>query len=99
MQQHPQYTRNRIAQLVARIKRRIYPDTVDVAELDASEAVDRITYAEAQALSYRPARPGMQLGPEWATFWFRDQVQVPAGWAGSRVGLLWDSRNEATLRA
>jgi alpha-mannosidase len=97
MQQHPQYTRLRIAQLVERVRRRIYADTVPVEDLVASQAVDRISFEEAQRLAYAPARPGLQLGPAWATFWFKGRAPVPSAWAGSRVDLIWQSGSEATL--
>ena len=57
----------------------------------------RITAAEAQALELRPVAPGIQLGPAWATWWFRVRATVPEAWEGRRVDLLWDSRSEATL--
>ncbi|MBT6145486.1 MAG: hypothetical protein HOH74_08660, partial [Gemmatimonadetes bacterium] len=50
MLQHPSYTRNRIRQLVERLKGRIYPTTVEVEDLQIAGPVDRIGHDEAQAL-------------------------------------------------
>ena len=97
MQQHPEYTRNRIRQLVDRLKTRIYPHTVEVEDLQISGPVDRIPYEEAQKLEYEPVQTGRQLGPAWATYWVRGKVAVPGQWAGQRVDLLWKSHSEATL--
>jgi alpha-mannosidase len=54
--------------------------------------VDRISWAEAQALEYRPVALGERFGPLWATYWLRLHGEAPAG-----THLLWDSRSEATL--
>ena len=97
MQQHPDYTRTRISQLVDRMKARIYPDTLAVEDLQISPQVDRIPHAEARQLPYGPVQTGRQLGPLWATYWVRGAARVPEAWAGSRVDLLWNSRCEATL--
>jgi alpha-mannosidase len=60
--------------------------------------VDRIGYEAAQKLpDFRPARIGDPFRPLWSTYWFRGRAAVPAGWAGDRVDLLWDSQSEATL--
>ncbi|HEV8245002.1 MAG TPA: alpha-mannosidase, partial [Polyangiaceae bacterium] len=56
-----------------------------------------IGWQEAQGLEYRPARLGQELGPEWATFWFRGKANVPEAWNGRRVDLLWVTHSEATL--
>ncbi len=98
MLRHPDYTRDRIQQLVRRLRGKIYAARLPVADLQVAGPVGRISFAEAQRLTgFRPARRGDQFGPAWATFWFRAAVTVPAGWAGSRVDLLWDSQSEATL--
>ncbi|HEY1370544.1 MAG TPA: glycoside hydrolase family 38 C-terminal domain-containing protein [Gaiellaceae bacterium] len=59
--------------------------------------VDRISWEAAQELEYRPARIGEQLGPLWATYWFRARATVPEEWRGRRVDLLWVSNSEAAL--
>jgi alpha-mannosidase len=97
MQQHPQYTRNRISQMIDRLKGKIYAQTLDVEELQISPPVERISYAEAQQLEYEPVGPGRQLGPLWTTFWFRGSIDVPRDWSGQQVDFLWDSHSEATL--
>ena len=97
MQQHPDYTRKRIRQLVDRLKGRIYKHTVEVTDLQISGQVDRITYEDAQKIDYTPVKTGLQLGPAWATYWVKGKVTIPNGWAGNRVDLLWKSHSEATL--
>jgi alpha-mannosidase len=97
MQQHPRYTRDRIGQLVERLKGCIYTQTVQVTDLQISPAVDRIPYEAAQSLAYEPVQAGRLLGPQWATYWVRGRVQVPAAWDGGQVDFLWESHSEATL--
>ncbi|MEW6749426.1 MAG: glycoside hydrolase family 38 C-terminal domain-containing protein [Candidatus Latescibacterota bacterium] len=97
MQQHPRYTRDRIAQMVGRLQGRIYPEMVQVEDLEISPPVGRITHAQAQRLPYEPVRPGRQLGPLWTTFWFRGRVTVPSQWHGQQVDFLWETHGEATL--
>ncbi|MDX6409013.1 MAG: alpha-mannosidase [Gaiellaceae bacterium] len=66
-------------------------------ELVVSPPVDRISWEEAQELDFRPAEPGEQFGPQWATYWFRVRATVPDEWRGRRVELLWSSLSEAAL--
>lgn len=68
-----------------------------VDELSVSPAVDRISWADAPALEYRPAELGERFGPLWATYWFRIRATVPDEWSGRRVELLWSSLSEAAL--
>ena len=99
MLRHPDYTRDRIKQLVNRLGRKIYADAVDVTDLVVAGPIEeRISHDEAQKLSdFRPAAVGDQFRPTWSTFWFRGSAQVPTAWKGQRVDLLWDSQSEATL--
>jgi len=97
MQQHPDYTRQRLRQLADRIRNCIYPQTWPVDELRVSDCCDRIGYDEAKKLAYRAARIGEQFGPLWSTFWFRVKPTVPKAWRGRTVDLLWVSHSEATL--
>ena len=97
MHRHPDYTRTRIAQLCERIQTKIYSQTKAVDDLQVSTQVERIPYAEAQALTYRPVKLGEQFGPQWATYWFKAKVQVPRDWQHQRVDLNWVSHSEATL--
>ena len=98
MLRHPDYTRDRIKQLVTRIEQLIYADRLDITDLNVAGPVDRISYEAAQHLEdFQPAKPGDQYRPKWATFWFRVTANVPKDWRGSRVDLLWDSQSEATL--
>ena len=97
MIRHLEYTRARLAQASERLRAAIWAETRPLDELLVSEAVDRISYADAQALPLRAAGLGERFGPLWATFWFRATATVPKEWAGQRVDLLWDSSSEATL--
>ncbi|MBE7213508.1 MAG: alpha-mannosidase, partial [Gluconacetobacter diazotrophicus] len=97
MLQYDSYTRDRIRQLVERLRGKIYREVRPAAEVLVSPAVGRITRDEAQGLAYRPAELGEQFGPQWATFWFRVRATVPPEWRGERVDLLWISHSEATL--
>ena len=93
----PEYTRRRLARESARLRARAYADTRAVDDLLVSPRVDRISWAEAQQLEYRPASLGERFGPLWATYWFRVRAAVPDAWSGSRVDLLWQSGSEATV--
>ncbi len=97
MQRHPEYTQQRLKQLAERLKKRIYAEIQPVGKVLVSPRTDRVSWAEAQELTYRPARIGEQFGPMWATYWFQCEAVVPESWRGSRVDLLWDSNTEATL--
>ena len=93
----PAQTRARIAQTASRLRSLIHPEAVAPDELLVSERTGRIPYADAQALSYRPAEIGEAFGPQWATYWFRLAATVPEHWAGRPVELVWDSGCEALL--
>jgi alpha-mannosidase len=94
---HPSYTRDRLRQTVARLQERVYSQRRSPERLLVSPRVDRIPWAEAQNLEFEPAAIGLELGPLWATYWFRAEFEVPPEWAGARVDLLWESHSEATL--
>ena len=94
---HVEYARRRLEQTSHRLRARVYAETRAVGELLVSPRVDRISWAEAQALDYRPAALGERFGPLFATYWFRVGASVPDGWRGARVDLLWFSDSEATL--
>jgi alpha-mannosidase len=91
------YTRTRLQQFSRRLRRAIYPERMAVESIAIAGPVDRVTFAEAQKLSYRPARIGQALGPLWSTYWVKVEARVPGSWRGSRVDLWWDSRSEALL--
>jgi len=98
MLRHPDYTRDRINQLVQRLGDKIYSARQPLVSLNVTGPTDRIPHEQAQKLTeFRPAKIGDQFRPLWATYWFRGQAVVPAAWAGARVDLLWDSQSEATL--
>ncbi|MDX6514450.1 MAG: hypothetical protein QOH73_116, partial [Gaiellaceae bacterium] len=58
MIRHLGYTRARLAETSGRLRERIYPETRSVDELLVSDAVDRISWEEAQALDYAPVEVG-----------------------------------------
>jgi alpha-mannosidase len=99
MQRHPEYTRQRLAQLAGRMRELIYPQSRQIDKLMIAPAADRISFPEAQHLSgFAPAQPGQSLGPDWATWWLRAEATVPPEWAGKPVHLYFIAHNcEATL--
>ncbi len=97
MQRHPDYTRRRIRDLSNAVMEKIYPEKRPVDRLLVSPRTDRISWKEAQKLSYKPAKIGTQFGPMWATYWFKAEATVPKEWTGRRVDLLWITHSEATL--
>lgn len=36
---------------------------------------------------------GQKLGPSWATFWFKLDLDIPAAWAGEKVLLIFDRKD------
>jgi len=98
VQRHPDYTRQRVAQLADRIGERIWATNQPITDLSVAGPVGRISFDEAQKLNkFRRAKLGDQFGPLWSTFWFRAKAKVPKEWAGKRVDLQWASHSEATL--
>lgn len=91
------YTRARLAQFARRMKRAIYPEREAVQRIELAGPVDRITFQQAQGLTYRTVEIGEPLGPLWATYWAKVTARIPQDWAGARVDLHWDSRSEALL--
>ncbi|NEV01971.1 alpha-mannosidase [Bradyrhizobium uaiense] len=94
---YPQYTRRRLESFAQRLQQKIHADSVPVTSLEIAGPTERISFAEALDLDYRPVALGETLGPLWATYWVRGVAEVPEAWAGSRVDLYWDSRSEALL--
>ena len=97
MIRHPAYTRERLAEVGARLRAAIRPASVAIDSLRVAGPVGRISYDEAQQLAYRPVVPGARYGPLWATYWFRLGATIPAAWAGRRVDLIWATDAESTL--
>ncbi|MDX6592647.1 MAG: alpha-mannosidase [Gaiellales bacterium] len=97
MQRHPQYTRDRIAQVGDRIRNLIHADTREPDRLVVAGPVDRIPLDEAEGLTYRDAELGECFGPLFATYWFTFEATVPEEWAGERVDLIWITHSEGTL--
>ena len=65
----------------------VYPETRPPDVLCISPQVGRISVDEARGLEFEPVEVGRQLGPLWATYWFRIEATVPRPWAGHRVDL------------
>src|SRR5262245_4019681 len=97
MTRYTDYTRTRLKLLGDRLRQAIYAAKSPIDELLVAGPSDRIGFREAEALDYRPAKLGQELGPEWATFWFKAKTKVPEAWAGRRVDLLWVTHSEGTL--
>ncbi len=98
MQKHAELTRQRLQQFAGSqgLRGLLYPRRAPVA-LQVFAAPDRIPYAEAVQGDYRPAQLGQAFGPNWATHWFRIEIDVPSDWAGQEVHFLWDSSSEAEV--
>jgi alpha-mannosidase len=94
---HLGYTRERLAQMSQRLQDRIYAEVRPADSVLVSGPVDRISWEDAQGLSYRPAVIGERFGPLWATYWFRVRATVPEEWRGRRVDLLFASQSEGAL--
>jgi alpha-mannosidase len=75
----------------------VYPETRPPDVLLVSGPVGHLSPDQARQLEYSPAKLGLELGPPWATFWFRIEATVPEAWAGRRVDLLWETGTESTL--
>ena len=98
MQKHAELTRQRLQQFAGSqgLRGLLYPRRAPVA-LQVFAAPDRIPYSEAVQGDYRPAQLGQVFGPNWATHWFRIEIDVPSDWAGQEVHFLWDSSSEAEV--
>ena len=97
MIRHAEYTRARLRQTADRLLALVYPETLGADQILVSGPVDRISWEEAQALSYREAQLGEHFGPLWSTWWLRIEATVPEAWRGRRVDLLFVSHSEAQL--
>ncbi|MDD5200980.1 MAG: glycoside hydrolase family 38 C-terminal domain-containing protein [Terrimicrobiaceae bacterium] len=96
MLKHSALTIRRIEQFTNRFQQAIRPERVPL-KVDVAGPVDRISYAEAQKLTYRPVRKKIILQPLWATFWFKLQGEVPAAWRNRPVDLLFHGESEGLL--
>ena len=94
---HPDYTRERVRQVARRARALVHADARPLDRVRIAGPVDRIPAAEAAALSYVEATPGMALGPLWATWWLELEGRVPPEWEGEQVDLLLVTNSEATL--
>jgi alpha-mannosidase len=95
MIRHHGYRRQRLAQMSGLLRDAVFTGTVAPDRILVAGPVDRISWAEAQGLDYRPLDPGERFGPRWATWWFRIETAVPEG--AGRPFLLWELDGEATL--
>ena len=105
MQKHAELTRQRLQQFVGGqgmfagsegLLGLVHPRRAPVA-LQVFAAPGRIPYGEAVQGTYRPAQLGEVFGPNWATHWFRIEIDVPLEWAGQEDHFLWDSTSEAQI--
>ncbi|HWT22573.1 MAG TPA: hypothetical protein VN213_03625, partial [Solirubrobacteraceae bacterium] len=96
---HPDYARERVRQVAARVRALVHADARAPDAMRIAGPVGRIPAQEAAALPYRPAALGMALGPLWATWWLEVEATVPPAWAGERVDLVLVTNSEATVRA
>src|SRR5262249_43992251 len=94
---HREYSRERLRQTAERLQRPVYSQVRDPDVLLVSPPVGPLAAEGATKLDFRPARIGLPLGPDWATFWFRIETNLPGEWAGQRVDLLWETGTESTL--
>ena len=91
------YIRDRISDLVSRVWEAVHPQRFPVEDLRVAGPMGRVPFREAVRQSYRAAAIGEQLGPAFATYWFRLQAEPRAEWAGSPVDLHWLSNSEACV--
>ena len=94
---HTAYTRERLRHTARRLAGLAHRERRTVDRILMAGPTDRIGLDAARRLEYRPVELGEQLGPQWATFWFRVAATVPEAWAGERVDLLWTTHSESTL--
>lgn len=91
------YVQGRIELMCGRLRHAVYPRRMQIHAIEIAGPVERISFDEATSLDYRPAKLGEQLGPTFATHWFRLEIRVPNEWRGQRVELAWSSNSEAQL--
>jgi alpha-mannosidase len=89
MLKHTEITQTRIQKSLPRIEALIYgePAPVEIAAWHVGGEPVAPEYALQQ--KYAPFAVGEVWGPDWDTSWFRVRGQVPAGWAGCEVHLLF----------
>jgi len=96
MQKHLSITLTRIEQFIERFTKLIYRDTVPLRAKMAGP-VDRISYRDAQKLTYKNVSPGTPLPGLWNTYWFRLEGELPKGWRGQTVCLLFNTHSEGLV--
>ncbi len=98
MLKHLDITRQRLKNFASggNLRGKVYPRVMPV-KISAYAAPGRISYDEALLGHYQPIQVGHQFGPLWSTHWVKVEVEVPPGWAGEEVHLLWDSSSEACV--
>ena len=93
---HPELTFARIQHFFTRLCGKIIAETRPL-DLEIAGPVDRISWAEAQRLAYKPAAIGQELGPGWSTHWLRLRGEIPAAWRDSTVVVRFSTGSEALL--
>src|ERR1700759_5063159 len=82
---HPDYTREGVRQVARLARSLVHPEARAPDRVRIAGPTGRIAPAEAAALDYRDATPGMALGPLWATWWLTVEGRVAADWEGEQV--------------
>ncbi|MCG2785201.1 MAG: alpha-mannosidase [Anaerolineae bacterium] len=96
MQKHIELTRQRAQNFSTKLTTLFYPVREPVS-IAVHHAPGRIPYRDAMQGDYRPTNTGEKFGPLWSTHWFRVNLEIPSGWQGREVHLLWDSSSEACI--
>jgi alpha-mannosidase len=96
MLKHPRQTVSRINHFARRFLPLIYQESIPL-KVDVAGPVDRITYDDAQKLTYKPAEIGMKIDPLWATFWFRVNADLPEAWKNKTVAIRFNTRSEGLV--
>ena len=91
------YIRSRIQEAVIRIKDKIYSAKHEIDNIQVCGPVGRLDYEHAIEQPFAPVSLGFELGPDFATYWFKIEATVPPEWHGKQVGLFWDSNSEACV--
>jgi alpha-mannosidase len=96
MLKHRKLTHDRVAQLLWAFDKHFWRAKIPLNPM-VSARVDRITYEEAMRLHYSPIQPKQELGPRFATYWFKVEGQIPVEWRDQKVDLIFNAQSEATV--
>lgn len=75
----------------------IWTEHRPIEEVGLAETQEHLKLRQAEALRYRPARPGQGWGKPWSTAWFRLTIRVPQEFKGRAVGLLFEPGGESLV--